>query len=590
MRKLYKLFLLLLLLVGVIVTSCQKEDQLVIDDPNDDSMGATSPLVNLLLRTAQNAGHIDDIIDGNSCASVAFPVVVIANGQKLVLESYEDVSLIREIFDQFPTDNDTLIIIFPITVILDDFTELEINNPAELQALIQACTQAGGSNAIDCLDFVYPFTFFVYNSNQELTSTETVNQDRELYEFLTNLDENDVISIDYGISVTNTYGEITEVNSNEELEQLISACLGGPNDPIDQTRFEDELTTDHWYITYFFDDFDETSNFSGFEFEFFADGTAYADGGGGYGVDGLWQFNPGSDPVLGLSFGNNAPFDELDENWDILEATNEKVRLKNVSSDGSTDYLTFERTSNPAGSNVDLNELLNQLTTGIWYLNLYDDDGVNETCDYSQYAFRYNTDGTAMAMSANDLIHGFWTVAQDNGSYELVFNFDVDGNNDPLEDLNDSWDIEDFNENLISLMDVSGGNGGTDLLVFGRSLSLGCGNDLALILRDNIREGNWYVSKYLDNGNNETIYFSGYVLTFNSNGTLVSTDGNNTFEGVWAPVMNGPSSKKLILDFEGGLPFEDLSDNWDVLFHSNLLVYLESSNGGGTDTLAIERL
>ncbi|HBY69259.1 MAG TPA: hypothetical protein DEG69_16825, partial [Flavobacteriaceae bacterium] len=114
---------------------------------------------------------------------------MIANGQEVVLESETDIPLIQAIFDQFPNDTDTLEIVFPITLILQDFSEVEINDQAELDALIAVCQ---GESEIDCVDFVYPITVFTYNSNDEQTGTVTIDNDIELYLLLFNLDGDDI--------------------------------------------------------------------------------------------------------------------------------------------------------------------------------------------------------------------------------------------------------------------------------------------------------------------------------------------------------------------------------------------------------------
>ena len=118
MKKSLKWPILLLLLIGFAFTSCQKEDEEFIDLENEETVTANSVLTNLLIRSAQNFGIIDDLIDGNSCATIKFPFTVIANGQKVTLQNEDDFDIIEDIFNQFPNDQDTLEIVFPITLIL----------------------------------------------------------------------------------------------------------------------------------------------------------------------------------------------------------------------------------------------------------------------------------------------------------------------------------------------------------------------------------------------------------------------------------------------------------------------------------------
>lgn len=595
MKKFAQLSFFVLLLTGVLFSSCQKEDKEFIDETNEETITASSPLTFLLLRASQNAGDIDDIIDGNSCASVEFPITVIANGQKVILQNEDDLEIIEDIFDQFPNDVDTLEIIFPITVILDDFTDIIINNQEELDALILACESGGGDDSISCLDFQYPITFFVYDNNQQQTGTVTVNSDLELFIFLQSLDSDDFISIDYPITVILDDGSTVEVNDNEQLQDLIEDCddnSGGNDDPIDPSEFEQNLTSGVWYVTYFFDDFDETSDFAGYEFTFATDNTAQATNGSNT-VPGTWMYDGGSTPDLDLFFGNASPFDELDEDWDVIEATNEIIRLRDESGDGSIDYLTFERTPATGGGGGGTNDLITDLTTGDWYVNLLDDDGDDETCDYVEYTFTFNLNGTATAVSSSDTVNGFWTVESSSSGLDLILNFETSSSDDPFDDLNDDWDVVDHDANMINLIDVSGGGGGTDILEFGRNPATGCGGGGGggQALQDVLIDGQWFVALYLDDGNNETSDYNGYELTFDSNGTVVASDGSNILNGTWL-VTGSSSSLDLVLDFGSQIPFDEFNDDWDVLAFTNTSVQLEdvSGGGGGTDTLTFEKL
>jgi hypothetical protein len=519
---------------------------------------------------------------------------VIANGQQVTLLDEDDLDIIEAIFDQFPNDIDTLEIVFPITVILDDYTELVLNSQDELDALIAACENDGFPDSISCLDFEYPITFFTFDNNQQQTGTVTVNNDMELYQFLSNIGDDDFFSIDYPINVILQDGTVVQVNSNSELEDQIEACenSSGGGDPIDPTVFEQNLTTGVWYITYFFDDFDETSNYNGYEFTFQTDNTAQATNGTNT-VPGTWMFEGGNTPDLTLFFGTTDPFDELDDDWDIIEATNEIIRLRDVSGDGSIDYLTFERTPATGGGGTGTNDLINELTDGVWYVNLLDDDGEIETCDYVEYVFTYNLNGTATAVSATTTVNGFWSVQLDDGMLDLILNFDTTA--DPnFDDINDDWDVTSFSSELISLLDVSGGNGGTDILEFGRMPATGCGGGgggSAQALNDALVDGLWFVAEYLDDGFDETGIYNGYQLDFSTGGSVTASNGGNNFNGTWSVIDTG-GDLDLMLDFGAQIPFDEFNDDWDVLNFTTTLVELEdvSGGGGGTDNLTLQKL
>jgi hypothetical protein len=578
-------FFLSFLLLGIIAVSCQKEEKEFIDETNNETITATSQLTLLLIRTSENNGAIDDIIDGNSCATLVYPVTVIANGQQLVLESEADLQLVQDIFDQFPGDIDTLEIIFPISLILNDFTQLTVSNQEELEALVAACESEGGNNAIGCLDFEYPITFFVYDNNQQQTATVTVNSDLELYIFLQSLDNNDFISLQYPINVILEDGSVVTVNNNGELQQLITECINNTNtDPIDPLEFEQLLTDGVWYITYFFDDLDETDDFNGYEFSFASDNSAQASNGSNT-VAGTWLFNGGSAPELELFFGTTTPFDELDEDWDILEATNEIVRLRNLSGDGSIDYLTYERTPSTGGGGS-TNTLIVELTTGLWYVNLFDDDGDIETCDYVDFEFTFNLNGTVLATSSTQSVDGFWTVENDNGNLDLILNFDSSGPGNPLGDLDDDWDVIMHTIDHISLMDSD------EILEFGRSPAPECsgggGGSNAQELRNIMQAGTWFVEQFLDAGDDETADFNGYDFTFLSNETVSAFNGSQTVPGIWVVTV---ISNGLNFEFDMDSPLNGADDSeYKVLQYTDTTVTLVTLNNGMVeDTLKFKK-
>ncbi|WP_052671363.1 hypothetical protein [Aequorivita vladivostokensis] len=233
---------------------------------------------------------------------------------------------------------------------------------SELGDLLLRTTDGNNTSSIDGIDLVYPVTFFIYNSNQQQTGTQTVGSDAELLALLLSLENGTYIALQFPINVVLHDGTVVGVNSNAELTTLISDCISnGGGAP---SNFESILTSGSWFVTYFFDDEDETDDFAGYEFTFAPDNTAQAENSTNT-VSGTWQLTPSTTPDLILFFGNSDPFDELDEDWDIIEATQDIIKLKHMSGgDGSVDFLTFERTPNGGGGGNTSN-FVDNLTTSV---------------------------------------------------------------------------------------------------------------------------------------------------------------------------------------------------------------------------------
>jgi hypothetical protein len=105
-----------------------------------------------------------------------------------------------------------------------------------------------------------------------------------------------------------------------------------------------------------------------------------------------------------------------------------------------------------------------------------------------------------------------------------------------------------------------------------------------------IQQGNWKITNYNDNGNDETNHYAGYSFKFNSDGSITATNNGNTVSGTWSTGTDD-STVKLILSFST-TPFSELNDDWHVLEQSSTIIKLEDVSGGngGTDYLTFERM
>lgn len=119
-------------------------------------------------------------------------------------------------------------------------------------------------------------------------------------------------------------------------------------------------------------------------------------------------------------------------------------------------------------------QIENTAESGTWRITNYTDSGQNETSDFNGYDFSFNSDGSLVATNGSNTMTGTWSVTDDsNSSDDSSSDDDIDFNiffpvpdSNNFEDLNDDWDIVSISSTKIELIDVSGGNGGTDILVF----------------------------------------------------------------------------------------------------------------------------
>ena len=107
----------------------------------------------------------------------------------------------------------------------------------------------------------------------------------------------------------------------------------------------DTVTSGNWRITSFVEDgTDHTTDFTNYEFTFEESGLLMAIGPDDT-VSGAWSVDDDdSSPDFNIFFASPPDFEELTEDWDIVQRTDTKVRLRHESGgDGSIDTLTFEK-------------------------------------------------------------------------------------------------------------------------------------------------------------------------------------------------------------------------------------------------------
>ncbi|MCF8416097.1 MAG: hypothetical protein K9G40_07620 [Crocinitomicaceae bacterium] len=112
-----------------------------------------------------------------------------------------------------------------------------------------------------------------------------------------------------------------------------------------------------------------------------------------------------------------------------------------------------------------INKIENSIVEGEWKVSLYEDDGNNETSDYTDYRFKFNTDGSVTVQPGMLTVTyaGTWKTEKDSDHVDFILNFATPAN---LEDLSDDWEVLSESKTKLELEDVSGGDGSIDKLTF----------------------------------------------------------------------------------------------------------------------------
>lgn len=139
-------------------------------------------------------------------------------------------------------------------------------------------------------------------------------------------------------------------------------------------------------------------------------------------------------------------------------------------------FASCDSSDDPAANltPADAVELRGIAQDGQWRITYFFDTDKEETSDFAGYVFTFGAEGMVTAIKDATEVSGTWSVSDSSDSSsddspddssDLDFNLFFSGSL-LFEDLNDDWDILEYSNTQIRLVDVSGGNGGTDYLTF----------------------------------------------------------------------------------------------------------------------------
>ncbi|NNF74264.1 MAG: hypothetical protein HKN00_03700 [Flavobacteriaceae bacterium] len=431
MKPNFKLVLILSLFALFTFNSCQNE---VLEETQnqEDTITSDSAVARLMRSTAANNGTVDNVMDGTDCFSINLPVTIIANGITITIDSLEDLEILEEIFSEFDSDNDFLEFLFPITIILNDYTEITIENQDQLEAFIEECTE-NEDDVIECVDFVYPISFSIYNSAFQLIDTVVIESDEALYIFLEELEENPaggaiLASLNYPVTLIYSDGSTIEVNSNQELQAAINAadelCIDDTDD-CEAGDVEMYLLECYWNIVSFNGD----DNFIDYDIYFNENGTLeISQGSTTSAIGGHWEVSETDAGVI-LSLLELTAFDQdLGGDWLIIECDDDRFKLVRENATNVAQYVIIER---ECENDIDCSAQVvnNSLIECVWY------SGSNVASNQLNGPFNFDGSGVVTVVVPNgDVITGQWNISLTDSGIYLVLELPA-----PYNELSGEW-------------------------------------------------------------------------------------------------------------------------------------------------------
>lgn len=306
--------------------SCNEEPFQEVQNNQEEVIAPNSSLANLMALTTSNDGSVDDILDGADCFSVNLPVTITAGNITITINTLDDLELLEDILDELD-DEEVPEFLFPITITLNDFEQVIIENQEELEAFIDQCLE-DDNEVIECVDFQYPISFSIYNTDFQIIDTVIIENDQELYEFLENLEEgvNGLVlaSLNFPVTLVYANGDTIQVTSNQELESAISAAEDDceEEDECEQEEVVLNLKDCLWYGSL------NNDAFEGLQFDFMTENDLLITNSIGATLFSTWSVTETVDGLfLELSGLDSFGLEVLVGSWLIIECDDNRLEL-----------------------------------------------------------------------------------------------------------------------------------------------------------------------------------------------------------------------------------------------------------------------
>ena len=585
MKKFLKQVSWSLLLIGALsFTACQEEfEEVNTSDAQGESFMASSNTAVLIEKTAQRDGSFDNIVDGSSCFALNFPYTVNVNGLDITIDSIEDLRLIEEIFDEFDEDVDVLEIFFPITITKADHTEIVINNKEELVELARECIEGGDDDDIECIDFVYPVTFYTFDVNNQQTGQVTVNSDRELKYFLDELEDDDIISIDFPITLIKFDGTEVRVENNAQLAAALEIAKDECDEDDDNDYNDDDFTLERlehvlvecpWVVlSVERDGVNQSDQYEAYLMNFFESGEVTVKDREGNVLNGTWEVSMMDHyAALNLSFDVLVDFNLQ---WKVYELEEGKIKL--FSGDGNRIVMR----SICDGVDTDPTTLREILRECAWIIKKVKNQGV-EIDRLIGWEFEFQAENVVTLSNGVSTINGTWEVgANAQGILSLMINMPEDSA------ISFEWPLRELLQNRLRF-EIESIDYELTLLRACPSTNDGDVTEISSFLM----AGDWMVAQYKDSGIDETMDYEGMDFSFQADHQLtVSTNMDPLKTGIWRVIRDNDGKLKVYLNLgDDNDALSEFTDDWDLYSVTESRIELwDESGDGSVDILVFER-
>ena len=106
-----------------------------------------------------------------------------------------------------------------------------------------------------------------------------------------------------------------------------------------------------------------------------------------------------------------------------------------------------------------------------------------------------------------------------------------------------------------------------------------------------ITQGSWKVHLYLNESKDETVSYSSFVFTFNSNGSMAAVNGAVTTTGSWTEAVDSGKRKFTLKWNGGGIPvlLLQIEEDWILKSKSATMIELTDVTATNNDEIHFQK-
>ena len=580
-----KLAFLPIFFMMLFFNSCQEEGIEIVQENEQEAIVANSPVANLISRTATFDGSFDNIIDGASCMSIQLPVTIFVNGLEITVDSEEDFEVIEAIFDELDDDDDSIDIVFPIVIVLSNYDEIVIENQNQLEEFIESCSDDGEDDDIECVDFVYPLTYSIFDTDDNIINTVTINNDEDMYDFIQEIDENDIITLNFPVTLEFSDGEQVIANNVQELEDILESAVDFCDEDDDNDYCDDDFDMESlneilidcpWVVhTVFRDNQNATEVYSQYVLLFEEDDVVRVRRRNGEIVNGTWNTEETDNGVvINLSFDTIGDFTLT---WNVCELGDNRIKLYTPNPNGNVvnHIVLIKNCDIVFEHNIDRIE--NILKECLWRVHRLRVDDIDHEEQYIGTPLKFEDNNVVKLRINGEFVLGTWEIVEAGSGFALQMSFD----NRP--ELNLSWFITELENDEIELE-----NQNSEMRL--RRVCPDADDDIVYI-NQTLIEGTWMVAYFEEDGVDNTVDFNDYVLDFLTSRRVYVQGNAQGFAGSWMSYRNDDGHLKLSLNFMDQDIFYELNNRWKILEVNDTRIELVdfSDDGSIEKKLVLER-